>query len=528
MGIMGHLRQLFKDAGLSGSLLMCGYALYLAFGYMSFESSTVLSSLGEVSALAQPAFLALALCGRIAVYAIVAGIYLITRQARSAFRVAGFAAGIALAGFLLMRLTLDFSAYVPFEKAAPWLMLGGVCFGAGGALANLLWARFTGTFDLRQAYLFVTLSYTLSLVVYLGVTLLPAAATLPAGAVLLLASIAISKLCLDRREPIPEEYATPMFRGGVATLWRPVLGTAILCFMGGLMLQMPHNQDLSLAQFQSTSLVAQAIVNVALLLPALLVRSQPNLGSIYKVALPLSAAGFLLLPLVWSGGAGIANACAQLGAGVANMLLWCMVASLVHETRLPAGLMFSAALLAPSAAQLAGTVVGLLFQGQLDQGSIALTGIALVAVYLVAMVSMFLFKDRGLRGIDDGAEAASAGTGTTGAVYAGADGAGPNAPRMISGAEGVTPATGAPTSPTDTLTARCAELARRTGLTPRETELLAQLGRGLTVHAISEELTVSENTVKYHIKSIYQKLGVHSRDEVIARIEAASAEDGPA
>ena len=473
---------------------MCGYALYLAFGYMSFESSTVLASLGERAALAQSMFLALALCGRIAVYTLVGIIYLVTRRASSSFHVAGFAAGIALAGFLLTHLMFDFSGYVPFERAMPWLALGGLCFGAGGALANLLWARFTGTFDLRQAYLFVTLSYTLSLVIYLCVTFLPSAAVLPSGAVLLLSSIAMSKLCLDRRRPIPEEYATPMFRGSISTLWRPVLGTAILCFMGGLMLQMPHNQELTLAQFQSTSLVAQAIVNVALLLPALFVRSQPNLGSIYKIALPLSAAGFLLLPLVWSGGAGIANACAQLGAGVANMLLWCMMASLVHDTRLPAGLVFSGALLVTSVAQLAGTVAGLLFQGQLDQGSVALTGIALVAVYLVAMVSMFLFKDRSLRGIDADEPRATADS-------LEGDENGLDVPRP------------------DVLGTRCEELARRHGLTPRETELLAQLGRGRTVHAISEELTVSENTVKYHIKSIYQKLAVHSRDEVIALIE---------
>ena len=31
----------------------------------------------------------------------------------------------------------------------------------------------------------------------------------------------------------------------------------------------------------------------ALLLPALLVKSQPGLGSVYRMALPLSAAGFI-------------------------------------------------------------------------------------------------------------------------------------------------------------------------------------------------------------------------------------------
>ena len=53
------------------------------------------------------------------------------------------------------------------------------------------------------------------------------------------------------------------------------------------------------------------------------------------------------------------------------------------------------------------------------------------------------------------------------------------------------------------------------GLTPRESEIIVHLGQGRTARAISEKLVVSENTVKYHIKSIYRKLDVHSRDEVI-------------
>ena len=32
---------------------------------------------------------------------------------------------------------------------------------------------------------------------------------------------------------------------------------------------------------------------------------------------------------------------------------------------------------------------------------------------------------------------------------------------------------------------------------------------------ISEKLFVSENTVKSHVKSIYQKLGIHVRSELI-------------
>lgn len=53
-------------------------------------------------------------------------------------------------------------------------------------------------------------------------------------------------------------------------------------------------------------------------------------------------------------------------------------------------------------------------------------------------------------------------------------------------------------------------------LTEREVELLRYLGQGLPNKAIAETLGVSENTVKYHIKNILQKLDLGNRSEAAA------------
>lgn len=53
-------------------------------------------------------------------------------------------------------------------------------------------------------------------------------------------------------------------------------------------------------------------------------------------------------------------------------------------------------------------------------------------------------------------------------------------------------------------------------LTPREIELLRLVAEGLPNKAIAQRLSVSENTVKYHMKNILQKLGVRNRAEAIA------------
>lgn len=52
-------------------------------------------------------------------------------------------------------------------------------------------------------------------------------------------------------------------------------------------------------------------------------------------------------------------------------------------------------------------------------------------------------------------------------------------------------------------------------LTPREKEVLEFLQAGLTNKEISKELSVSVNTVKYHIKNVYNKLDIRSRKEAV-------------
>ena len=53
--------------------------------------------------------------------------------------------------------------------------------------------------------------------------------------------------------------------------------------------------------------------------------------------------------------------------------------------------------------------------------------------------------------------------------------------------------------------------------TAREGEVLGLLARGLSNKQIARELTISEHTVKFHISSLYAKLGVGNRAEAVSR-----------
>ena len=58
-----------------------------------------------------------------------------------------------------------------------------------------------------------------------------------------------------------------------------------------------------------------------------------------------------------------------------------------------------------------------------------------------------------------------------------------------------------------------ADVQNELGLTQREPAVLEELSRGLANGPIARELWVSEQTVKFHLTSIYRKLGVTSRTQ---------------
>jgi DNA-binding CsgD family transcriptional regulator/sugar lactone lactonase YvrE len=55
---------------------------------------------------------------------------------------------------------------------------------------------------------------------------------------------------------------------------------------------------------------------------------------------------------------------------------------------------------------------------------------------------------------------------------------------------------------------------RDTGLTPREREIAALVGQGLTNREIASRLVISERTAEFHVEQILNRLGFHSRTEI--------------
>jgi DNA-binding CsgD family transcriptional regulator len=57
----------------------------------------------------------------------------------------------------------------------------------------------------------------------------------------------------------------------------------------------------------------------------------------------------------------------------------------------------------------------------------------------------------------------------------------------------------------------------QTLLTPRELEVLTAMADGMTNKSIARRLDISLHTVKFHVESVFRKLGAHNRTEAVAK-----------
>jgi DNA-binding NarL/FixJ family response regulator len=64
-------------------------------------------------------------------------------------------------------------------------------------------------------------------------------------------------------------------------------------------------------------------------------------------------------------------------------------------------------------------------------------------------------------------------------------------------------------------------LCRAYALTKREREVVEALVRGLDTEAVTERLVISRHTVQNHLEAVFDKVGVHSRRELLATFSAA-------
>lgn len=273
----------------------------------------------------------------------------------------------------------------------------------------------------------------------------------------------------------PNDGATATGTSDVLTVLRlPVVGLLLYAFMMSIM----RYQAFNLADGEY---VAGGIAALLIML-LLFVRTEKPLNSlVYRVVAPcIGGAVIVLVSLPEEMGlqdAAVLTTYVFLSA--LAILAFAEVIAMLHTGEFAARLVVGVALALGAAVSLAGLVWTKLLGGPQDSTSLVCV---LIAVYCAVMLVAFGWETWSLLNKPQGST------------------------------EGLQPSTHTRT----TVPIPDSVLSR---LTRRENEILVYLGRGHSMAYIAEKLFISESTVRTHVKHIYAKLGIHSREELFSLLD---------
>ena len=260
--------------------------------------------------------------------------------------------------------------------------------------------------------------------------------------------------------------------------------------------------------------MAEALVLAAVLLAAvvLLSRRVPETSAVYRVLFPFMLVALSALPFIPGAFGHYAGMVMVVCYDLVGMAFVLFLVETARRVPVPSVALMGVYQVGTQLSLVVGLALGMALNGLEARAAASYaTILILVCIYLLAMVPAVLLRRR-----DKGA-AAVVSLGASGESVA---------------ADGMTQSEGAATVAAageqdfeqqqevrGRVGARVEEWAVEHGLTARESQVLVQLARGWSANAIAADLGITQNTAWAHIKRIYVKLDVHSKQELIEYIE---------
>ncbi|MBM6999886.1 helix-turn-helix transcriptional regulator [bacterium] len=311
-------------------------------------------------------------------------------------------------------------------------------------------------------------------------------------------------------------------RDVLAVLWIPLAAVGFCAFVQGLtwdpVASMGDRRDAF--ALDAASMAAGSLVAAAIALAVTRRRDESaSLALLNGVALPIALVVVLLVPVVTRACPTEVVRATGAVASVGGFALLGLIALVDLVVTI-------AVTRADRTATVASALAGLAALELLGLEAIAVLGesgrdlcLVLEAILLAAIAVTYAMR---ARGINAGVDAAGGddvekvpGVAAAGNVAAGFPGTAPTP----SGAADAAAGNVAPEAEDD-FRARCLQIARAHGLSPRETDVLQYLARGHSSRFIATELVISENTVRTHVRHIYEKTGVTSREGLFRLVDA--------
>lgn len=436
-----------------------------------------------------------------------------------------------------------------------YLIVSAALTGAGTSVIVLRFGVVYSKAPAREAAMYTAASFVFAAMIYFMAVGLPDpvgmvfTALLP---VLAVVSTLTNPEWSDEGEGGRPEGPVPLRRFFVRLLVAVAVFSVVVGVSRGF--SVPHSSISSLNADGALIIFSTAVVAGVLFVVVGLLRRQFDVSRLYYPIIIAVAAGILVTPLL--GGTGFGSQFITVAYNCFVLVIWCLLAYVACSSRLSPILVFGLGRGASALGTIFGWLAGLEIVRSQGDGSLSLEVISVAMVFALLVVSMLVLNDRligdalrpeeRIRG--DAAEVPAQGAGSAGeAAFAdrrgaedrrsAADGEGAwdggtgrsGASEMGEvgemGGAGASLADGSPGGAaagerrSGPYRMRCDAMAEHYGLSPRERDVFDLLVRGRSIDYIAQNLTISFNTAKSHIRHIYVKTDVHSRQELIDLID---------
>lgn len=353
--------------------------------------------------------------------------------------------------------------------------------GLGIACLYLGWTPFYAALDIKNAIACIFAAMAVGSGIKILIDLMPPLPAVICMSLLPIASVLMSYQAQKQQPPIDVAPKIHYQERRASVPWRILLGVAVYSIIIGMMQTI--SVEVAYTPFELLTIVhhgAEIVVAMLVLWWVFVRKGLLRFSSLWKAILLFTATGLFFLPIIgaaWTGWALVLVAIAQT---LVVMLFWVMLADVAHHSSASPFVIFGSGWLAYSLS----FAIGELFGAVVADFGVSMYVITLMT-YFLTLAAVFALNENNL-----------------------------SQRRIFSDLEMMVPEESMYAS----IEAGCVEIGEAHGLTKREIEVLQLICKGRSKAYIGEDLFISENTVRSHTKHIYEKLNVHSKQEIIDMI----------
>lgn len=384
-----------------------------------------------------------------------------------------------LAGVALVVSTIGVFASMYVPEIAPYTATPAAVLGGFGiALVILFWSELYSCLNPVRVALYYSASIIAAAFIlyicrgFLYPWLFAAALSMPL--------VSLACLAFGFRS-LPENELPRALGGSFSFPWKPVLLMAVYAFAYGL-----KESSMYAGSFGPHSAFGTLAVALAIFAGIVARGGRFDFGAIYRVALPLMVAAFLVLPSLGFLNHAAADFCVTASYTAFSILIMLILANMSYRYGISAIWLFGIERGVRALFSLLGRETETALSGFEIASVPSEFVLNAIVILLVVAMTMILFSEKEL----------SSRWGVT--FLGGSDTGGESV--IVKKQE---------------LANRCHDVAKQFGLSQREEEVLLLLAQRKTVGSIEKELFIANGTAKTHIRHIYRKLDIHSRDELV-------------